>query len=333
MSRFDRIPPVLQIAIGIGCVLGLILAAQVLVSAGDQARIPAGWQLVRPPGEVSALVMDGAVVYAGGRDGLFIVDRASGRVLPLPPGLPQLGSVRGLALDRAGGLWVAADNGLGVLRGERWTDMTPSDGTPTRFRAVVEDGNRVVWASGEGGLIRLTNGTWSSVTPPGGWTVSPDILLASSDGALWVGSSSPAGGALFRFDSANWTTVSVADGLPHPVVNALCESRNGTVYVATGFANRGGLGIFRDGAWSNMSVRDGLAGPNVRSVFEDSAGRFWIGSEYDGLAILGPRGKCPLTRADGLIADEVKAVAEDPAGGFWLGTAGGLMRVTEPCPG
>ena len=76
-------------------------------------------------------------------------------------------------------------------------------------------------------------------------------------------------------------------------MNAIAGGSGGAVYVATGYGDRGGLALYRNGTWSVLSVADGLPGANVRSVFEDSGGRLWVGSEYDGLAVLGEGGALP----------------------------------------
>ena len=65
----------------------------------------------------------------------------------------------------------------------------------------------------------------------------------------------------------------------------------------------------------------------MRSLYEDRAGRFWIGSEYDGIAIFEGKIRRVLTPEQGLSGWEVKQVLEDDAGVLWLATEDGITRI------
>src|SRR5690606_11279230 len=105
----------------------------------QEQNVPEGWSIIRPPGEVSALVIDGDIVWTGGKDGLIPVNRTSGIQLPLPRGSPPFSQVRSQAIDRQGWLWVDQDGGLVKYRNETWVVVSPGTGIPfTGAQAVLE---------------------------------------------------------------------------------------------------------------------------------------------------------------------------------------------------
>jgi ligand-binding sensor domain-containing protein len=55
----------------------------------------------------------------------------------------------------------------------------------------------------------------------------------------------------------------------------------------------------------------------------------WLGSEYDGVAIVDPDGVTILDRTSGLSDNEVKVMLEDQDGQLWLGTRYGVTVIPE----
>lgn len=87
--------------------------------------------------------------------------------------------------------------------------------------------------------------------------------------------------------------------------------------------------MFRNGIWTSLTEEDGLAGGSTRSVYVDRDGRIWLGSEYDGIAVLENGSWTILTKADGLAGNEVKEMIQDQDGVYWFGTDGGLTVITD----
>jgi ligand-binding sensor domain-containing protein len=130
-------------------------------------------------------------------------------------------------------------------------------------------------------------------------------------------------------DGAGFRSFSASDGLVHPSITSVTETRDGTIWVGSGFANTGGANRLTDqNRFAGMSRKDGLAGDKVRQIYEDRLGRLWFCSEYDGVAIFagGVRQRI-LTTSDGLAGDEVKKIIEDSDGAFWLATDHGLNKL------
>lgn len=147
-------------------------------------------------------------------------------------------------------------------------------------------------------------------------------LLSDSRGELWMGTKE----GLSRFDGQRFLTYAVADGLPHPYVNAIAEARDGSLYVATltGIARidpraARGRPVFRNLLLHGKSV-------SVNDVAEDREGRIWSGCYVD-LCRVGENGLevDPGFRAAG--GTQVTTLAPDRSSGeLWAGTDDGLLR-------
>jgi ligand-binding sensor domain-containing protein len=324
-----NIPVALQVGAGILIVVAAILVAGFLLSHAQMLSTPAGFTIIRPPDEVSTILIVGDTVWTGGKGGVILFDRINRSRQSLPPGAPQFGYVRGIANDPTGSVWVAHDGGLARFSDNSWIVFDEHTGAPfSKALSVISQADGSVWVGTEGKIVQYMNGTWIEIVPPGPLTLaSADALFFDSSGDLWIGCGSSTHGGLFRFDGRNWTVYGTDHGLPHPVVRDVTESADGAIWVATGFANHGGAARFYDGKWTAFTTADGLAGPSTRSVYDDKSGRMWIGSEYDGVLLRNNTADRILTKKDGLAGNEVKVVREDPEGTFWIGTEAGLSVI------
>jgi ligand-binding sensor domain-containing protein len=311
-----------QFAAVIAAAAGLARLAGPVATRLQQRRLPPGWRLVRPPHEVSALALQGEIVWAGGAGGLFAIHRRTGEVRR-PAGAPRMTYVRDLL--PAHGLWVAHREGVSRMENGAWRTWTPAAGP---FTALCRTPDGLLWAGGERALAVLENGAWRVVTTSEKLNLAGiDAIVRDSSGALWIASSAPTGGGLVRYDGVafeNWTG---RRELPHPSVSAVFEARDGTLWFATGFGRRGGAASLKAGVWRTLTRNDGLAGDKVRSIYEDRNGSLWVGSEYDGIAVLRGAEARVFTPGDGLSGWEVKEMLEDQDGVYWLATEDGVTAI------
>jgi ligand-binding sensor domain-containing protein len=323
------IPVVFQVGAGILIIVAAILVAGFLLSHAQMLSTPAGFSIIRPPDEVSTILVDGDMVWTGGKGGVILFDRINRSVQPLPPGAPEFGYVREIAKDPEGSVWIAHDGGLARFSNNTWTSFGEHTGAPfSKSLSVISQADGSIWVGTEGKIVQYTNGTWIEIVPPPSITLaSADVLFFDMSGDLWIGCGSPTYGGLFRYDGRNWTVYGLDNGLPHPVVRDVTESADGAIWVATGFSGQGGVARYSGGKWTAFTTADGLAGPSTRSVHEDRTGRMWIGSEYDGVLLRNKTADRTLKRKDGLAGNEVKVVREDREGTFWIGTDGGLSVI------
>lgn len=322
-----RFVPAVQLALGVLIVVAAILVLLGTLDLVARDRLPEGWEIIRPPDEVTCLLVREDRVWTGGANGLVVLNSTTLRPVPLPA-VPRFGHVRALTEDPRGSVWIAHDHGLARFFRERWEECRDGSGQPfASSSSVMVDREGAVWVGTSQRLMVGDGSNWTVVEPPGGWQMeSVDLLFQDRDGTLWMGSSSVRMGGLYSLNGSTWRHFTLADGLPHQTIRSVAQGRDGTLWIGAGYAAFGGLAEVHNGTWTSWSTADGLAGDNTRSVFEDSHGRLWIGSEYDGLVILDGKERHRYTDRDGLAGSEVKVVVED-SGVFWVGTSGGLSRI------
>ncbi len=143
-------------------------------------------------------------------------------------GLP-LDHVTALAADAQGALWIGtAGQGLCRLaegRGECYSlAAAGAESGAVTALAVGADGR--IWTGTADGLVAFdpSDGAWWRWPAPSGLSSGRVRALAlDPQGALWVGT----GAGLAAYDGATWRSYTTADGLPHPVVEALAANRDG----------------------------------------------------------------------------------------------------------
>lgn len=303
--------------------------------AEPQTKHPAGWDYVPETGQTFALIVDHDVIWAGGKDGVFKIDRKSGRLIEHVPLGNEVGLVRALTVDTDGSLWIGHTNGLTHLVGTQSTTFSGRDGLPgLRVNALMFDG-KSVWVGTANGLATIVDGK-PMISPLTAKLISPivNVLFEDSDDNLWVGSSSTPNGGVTVLGRNQTTRLTIKNGLAHPYVQGIAADFGGSVWVATGQYDEGGVSIFAKltGGWKVQQVlhkKTGLAGEKARSIAVDRHGNLWIGSESDGLSIKHGESATVLTMADGLPHNEVTCIRGDQDGNVWLATLRGVVRIRQ----
>jgi ligand-binding sensor domain-containing protein len=319
-----------QFAAGLVVMLALAWTAGPVFSGLKRSKLAPGWLLVRPPHEISALILvagtGGETVWAGGRDGLVRLDPATGEKLALPEGGRSYGRVRALLEVEPGRVVVAHGDGIDECTGETCRLIPSSKGG---WMALLKRRDGTLLASGETGLARFEGGDFRLTDSAAKLGLKdPDVLYEDSSGRLWAGSSDPAyGGLLEGAPGGVWRKVHTNGKFPHPSVSMVLEEPDGALWISTGFGREGGAVRWFKGEWTTWTKAEGLAGEKARTLYLDRAGRLWIGSEYDGIVYRTDRGFTRLTPDDGLAGWEVKAMAEDAQGNYWMGTEDGITRM------
>ena len=316
-----------QVLAGILIIVLLSYVARRTILAPD---LPPGWQIIRPPNEVTTLAEQGQIIWAGGRAGLWSIDRNSGEVQELPSGTPDFRRIRDLLVDDQHRLWIAHQDGLTRFDGSNWEQLRPAgDLLSGPAYALLLDHGGKLWVGTDRGAAVYDGHDWLAYSTADGLsTPAVTFIFQEMDGVMWFGSDSAEEGGLTSFDGRNWRRYSVADGLAHNSINMIIQDRQRALWFATGFGSQGGANRLMDGRWETWTVADGLAGGKTRSLYEDKDGRLWFGSEYDGMAVFDSAGFQLYTPQDGLAGWEVKQMIQDIDGVYWLGTENGLSRIT-----
>lgn len=239
------------LVVGVTIVVGLLLW-QVRVRE-TAAQILPGWSIIRPPHEVSALAVDGDIIWAGGRDGVWRLDQ-SGEGAPVElECVMNLSYVRALIIDDNGVLWIGHSSGLsyasqGDCRTYRMTDGLPGE----RVFALYLDREERLWVGTDGGAAFHADAGWQTFDRADGLLVdSVNVILQDHLGGMWFGSYIAPHGGLSICWQGDCQHFSILNGLPHNNITSLLEDRDGDVWVGTGFSDHGGAARFVrvEGAW------------------------------------------------------------------------------------
>lgn len=307
-----------------------------LNSSKNKENIKSDWQTIRPPHEVSKMIIYKDYLYSGGQDGVYKIDLSDGKVIEKLSPAEKIEYVRTMAIDSKGILWIGHDNGITLYDGESYKTLKKGEGLPDeRVNALFKDSKDRMWVGTWGGIAIFDKDKCTIMTEKDGLINNMvNIILEDKDSGMWFGSYvAPKGGVSYYKDD-NWQYFNVDNGLSHNNITSIIQQSNGSIWIGNGLYEEGGVSelILKDGNYTikdTYSKTDKLAGEKVRSLYEDSKGNLWIGSEYDGAAIWNKDNKRIITMEDGLCNPEIKSVLEDKNGVIWIGTRDGITRIEK----
>jgi ligand-binding sensor domain-containing protein/two-component sensor histidine kinase len=266
------------------------------------------------------------------------------RNLSINEGLSQ-SSVVDIAIDDAGFLWLATQDGLNrydgrelVIFKKNFDDITTTAGS--RLGKIVNGRNNTLWLITSGGRLErlnLYNETFTPVRTIDTVVLPPvSCLYHDKNNRLLIGTEN---NGLFQYDLTTNKVVDQygykdKDGLYRPIQYIFKDSRDqvwvlmnsgyGMLYVETDAGRHSTVTPLRGGGIS-YSIMD-----------EDHNKTLWIGSYGKGLFFKGEKdtGFVPFTGYGGqnslpanLVIETVKA---DAAGQIWVGTYGNGLYVIDP---
>ncbi|WP_235577762.1 ligand-binding sensor domain-containing diguanylate cyclase [Rhodanobacter sp. Root561] len=129
------------------------------------------------------------------------------------------------------------------------------------------------------------------------------------------------------FDAPWFSTLDIAEGIPHSTTTAVVQDRSGLIWIGTigGLVRYDGYRIEVLGTRNNNSP--GLPDNYVRSLYALPDGGLLIGTNAGGLVRFDPSDnsfKVYPVGPQGLSDHKVYAISSDRAGGVWVATEGGL---------
>ncbi|HLK65821.1 MAG TPA: two-component regulator propeller domain-containing protein [Bryobacteraceae bacterium] len=274
-----------------------------LAFAKSGSGSPSRWET--KPGFASYMVLSLAhsrnnTLFVGtGNNGLFRLDRSSGRVEPILLGGERAYAPRGLLVDRDDFLWVTT---LGAI-----------------YRSESPVADRVP-------VMR---------PQPVPATVKDEIfyqMAEDSQGRIWVSGAE----GLACFDHGRWTRLTARDGLLQTATKAIWPVSDGSVWLS--YPDNAGLSRLNwDGSHSRVEqLRPGNDAVSGETVFlgSDSTGALWNGTDNGVLVLTGGKWR-HYGQMDGLAWDDCnsRAFLADPDGSVWIGTSRGLSRFRrQPLP-
>ncbi len=181
----------------------LIIAVLVIILQAAHGYVqvkstPPGWEIIRPPAEVSTLLIDNDTLWTGGKEGIILISRMNRSRIPLPEGAPPTSYVRQIFRDHTGTIWIGHDGGLVKYANASWQIIAPGPGVPfTKVLSLAERSDGTMVAGTETDVYMDNGSGWCSLHTLGMPEIaSADVLLATRSGDLWVGCGALMRGAL-----------------------------------------------------------------------------------------------------------------------------------------
>lgn len=325
-----------KVKIGIYVITAIVIMAVIGFIATDisgkiaENKLPDGFSHYLKGYDICALAIDSENIWAGGANGLFQIKTATN----ISKKIGSFDFVRALLSDKDG-IWVGHENGLTFI-GKNTKTLTIKDGLPdNRVNCIMTDGSKL-WAGTWGGAAVFENDTVKKYTSSNGLLVDMVNVITKDDaGGIWFGSYVAPRGGISVLKDGKWRYFTTSDDLLHANINAIALLHDKRMFTGGGLYTKGGGTFFSmvEGRWKKTDVitkESGLAGEKIRSLFQDSQNRLWIGSEYDGLAIMKDgQVLAKLTEKEGLSCNEVKFIKEDINGNVWIGTRDGVTKISK----
>ena len=232
--------------------------------------------------------------------------------------------VLSLLEDREHTLWIGtAGGGLERVADGKVLVYTMREGLAAdRVWSVQQDRAGAMWIATDGGLSEFRDRQFTT-HKDAAWStnsIARSVLIARDD-RIWV---STFADGLSLLSKGIFEHFTVADGLSHNSVWALCEDPRGTVWIGT----ENGLNQYVDGRLLNSQTNPRLPHEPVHAISCGSGNDVWLGTNH-GLVRLGPTATTRYTTAEGLANDLVRAIYEDARGVIWVGTLGGGLSRLE----
>ncbi|MDI4634425.1 diguanylate cyclase [Pelomonas sp. V22] len=270
-----------------------------------------------------------------------------------PLGLAHV-SVRAIADDGQGGLWVASEGGLDHLDTEsgRFHRVLPTNGADApgaRVWTVLQDSRAGLWVGTEKGLFHRPGGAvrfQRMQLPVSGRQPEPRSLFEDSAGRLWIGTLQHGAFVLEPGETQPAALQAETPDRPSLAVQhvvTINEMRPGEVWLGTL-----SHGIFAFDAASRRArviqhkpaLAVSLADNSIKSLYRDRSGLLWVATNR-GLSRNDPSQRAVLTMygtppceaapcREVTVSNEVSWILPTADGRIWLGTHKRGVEIIDP---
>lgn len=245
-------------------------------------------------------------------------------------------------------LWPITTGAQTIARETAFTRVDiPGDVPAHLVTALAQDRRGFLWIGTQGGLVRYDGYTYrvfsgGTGTPRALGSNHVRVLLAASDGRIWIGTFS-GGLSVYDPNTEEFLTYrhdrSDPGSLAHDRVEGLAEDQQSRIWIATD----AGLDRLdpRADRFEHFRHRRGdaasLADDQVRGVLVDRNNQVWVGTR-DGLQRRRGEGGFervgPARRSqDSLVGQMVSKLFQDSRGRIWIGTTEHGGAILEPSSG
>lgn len=251
-------------------------------------------------------------------------------------GLPQ-NSVKAIAIDHHGYLWVGTQDGAAFFNGRRWQIVNMPDGATSNWITtihVASDGSLLFGTNG-GGVHRLTDGAWIDLEAPAPATpirfVSAIADVPGTDGStsLWIATDD----GIHALENGTWTRYGKSTGLPADDFTSLITTKDAAGAVTVWAGSEAGVLRYTSGRWITDGAAAGLPDPYVYCLAQgrDSNGMptMWAGTDA-GVAMLrnGPweAVDLPGEQSRPAVYSLLYSQRSSSSSVLWVGSAAGLAK-------
>ena len=240
-------------------------------------------------------------------------------------------TISGICADASGDLWMAT-RGAGLFRfNAEGKAMALTDGVPSLDATQILPAiSNQLWAVAGGKLVAFENGTWQM--PPAIATLSDPVrtITASSDGGLWIATTSKLtgrGARLFQLVGGKVTEIGSypwSQSSQRSRISALLEGGAGQLWCGT---EGDGVYLWAPATpWSRLAESPTLMEMEVNTLVADERNIVWIGSRTAGLYQVRPRA-VSLLKMPPDSQNIFTTVCAKRDGSIWGGTDGlGIFR-------
>jgi signal transduction histidine kinase/ligand-binding sensor domain-containing protein len=234
-------------------------------------------------------------------------------MFPPPAGLPATWAAS-FARTADGAVYLG--RGTGVERYEAG-QLAPVATVPPEPATICAAKSGGLWVVMSDRLCKLERGALTVLADPVPWpgNTAPNVLLETSDGALWIGTRA---NGLWRWHGGAAEIV----GTSHPRINDLLEDNEGSVWAAT---SAGGLNRIRRARFTLHGDSAGILPDIAGGVCEDAQGQLWFANRYGIGRVRGGR-FVPLPNSSTWPRKAIPILC-DGAGLLWIGAGTQLCKV------
>ncbi|MFC1898454.1 two-component regulator propeller domain-containing protein [Candidatus Cloacimonadota bacterium] len=241
-------------------------------------------------------------------------------------------TIRCIAREDNGNIWIGTGNGAAVFDGSSWTEYTYG-ATPIPYPVVTEitiDGDNVKWfGTGFGGIASFDGTVWN-VFDMGNSQLPDNIVYTiniDDDGVKWIGTQ---WGGLTSYNGSEWVSYNTANSeIPDDTVYDIEFDNENKIWIAT---YGGGVACFDGSVWTVYNIdNSNLPSNYTQEILIDNQGNIWVGTEeglakYDGEAWYSYN-----STNSGLPTNNVLSLELDAESRLWIGTYEGGLCCYQEC--
>ncbi len=238
------------------------------LEANGSRPVPGRFSVLCSAKEVRSLAVADDTLWIGTEGGLFACSTRDNEIAPVSG--PRSISVRAIAVDDRGALWIGGDHGIGVRSNGAWT-WYPEESAPLLSRVTcIVPGETRLWIGSDGNGCGFVVGDELTVFGAQDSLLDERVLAIAEENssAVYFGTAS----GLICADSLGWKSLRYGSRLPIGAVRDALFDEDGNLFLA--IAGQG-VAVYSFGRMRSFDGAGGAPGAEVNALSLDSTGRVW----------------------------------------------------------